>query len=282
MTSRPLIYLLISFLLGCAESGSLPHYSQGELSTDLVGGKVTSLKDPLTQSNLLLWSKWKSQKLNPKTLHPHCTATALNRFTLITAAHCVFPVNSEKEFYVQAIDSKGKKQLVKVLNTQTHPDYQNQIDIKADLAVLVLEKPLPTFIRHATIPLPSQDLQLTNKKVVVGGYGKEISTRAPRNKPARLKHILRRVSEYSKDSNYFLMDQSDGQGVCNGDSGALAYAIIKGKNYGLGLVSRTLHSVAHIPEDGSVCDGQIVMVNLQHYKSWIYKTASELIKQYHL
>lgn len=269
--------ILVSLLTACQDSGHNSLSNTEEGAGNIVGGTVTPLEDPLNQSNLHLMYKWESQPLQAENLSAHCTTTALNSFTLVTAAHCVFPKQKARDYYIQLTPKNGAIEYIKVIRTQAHQDYETSKDVNADIAVLLLEKPLPNYIRKIKMPMPNQDLKLTNSLIAVGGYGKEINTRAPRPNPARLKHILRRVVSYNYTENVFLVDQHDDQGACNGDSGAVAYVMRDKKSYGVGMVSRTAHSVIDIPQDQSVCSGDIVFVNLQHYVPWIYKTSSELI-----
>jgi hypothetical protein len=269
--------IVVSLLTSCQDSGQDNFGKSQEDSPHIVGGTVTSLQDPLTQSNLHLVYKWQSQPLKAENLSAHCTTTAVNSFTLVTAAHCVFPKQKARDYYIQMTQKNGTIEYLKVINTKAHEDYETGKDLNADIAILLVEKPLPSYIRKIRMPLPDQDLKLTNARIAVGGYGKEINTRAPRPNTARLKHILRRVISYKYTENTFLVDQHDDQGVCNGDSGAVAYIIRDIKSYGVGIVSRTAHSVLDIPQDESVCSGDIVFVNLQHYVPWIYKTSAELI-----
>ena len=269
--------IVISLLTGCQDGGTPEQSSVQENAPAIVGGTVTSLQDPLNQSNLHLVYKWESQPLKAENLNAHCTTTAVNSFTLITAAHCVFPKQKARDYYIQLTQKNGTIEYIKVVRTQAHEDYETSKDLYADIAVLLVEKPLPSYVRKVRLPMPDQDLKLTNSRIAVGGYGKEINTRAPRPNPARLKHILRRVVSYNYLDSMFLVDQHDDQGACNGDSGAVAYIIRDKKSYGVGMVSRTAHSVLDIPQDKSVCSGEIVFVNLQHYVPWIYKTSAELI-----
>lgn len=67
------------------------------------------------------------------------------------------------------------------------------------------------------------------------------------------------------DLDFLYVDQSEGKGICSGDSGGAAYYQVNGKYYVVGVASYVGNSVS---EDG-VCAGFAAYTQVLRYRSWI-------------
>jgi secreted trypsin-like serine protease len=203
-----------------------------------------------------------------------CTATAIARDLLLTAAHCVQPGAD----YKLVASEPGQEPVLKDIS---RIERDPQFELKklfahvatADVALLKLAEPLPAKIP----PVPLADGAapvVPGDAFVVAGYGVTVrgdgrtggivraATLVATGQPGGLQ--IRLYDPRTKGD-------SAGLGACAGDSGAPAFRDSNGTLAIVGVVSWSTG-----PKLSGGCGGLTGVTPLQHYRAWIVDTARAL------
>ncbi|WP_413558774.1 S1 family peptidase [Bdellovibrio sp. HCB209] len=200
-----------------------------------------------------------------------CTASALTRRIVLTAAHCI---NGDNLSYVEVMDG-GTMTTIPVVKTIINEDFKN--DQYADLAIAVLRDDLPEKIMTVSIPNPDMKVDLQKIDIISAGYGRtnDAPTADPTEGLGILRVVLLKISAYDFNDSKFLVDQSNGKGFCQGDSGGPGMFQYEGKYYIMGVASKTV-----VPENSqtTTCSFRGAYVNLLKFKNWIETTTTYLTR----
>jgi secreted trypsin-like serine protease len=203
-----------------------------------------------------------------------CTATAIGRDLLLTAAHCVQP-GSEYKLLENPASREAK--LKDIARIERHP----QFDLKrlfahlatADVALIKLAEPLPARIPAARLGSESETVAVGDP-LVVAGYGVTVrgaerldgvvraATLVATGQPGALQ--IRLFDPQSKG-------ESAGLGACTGDSGAPAFREENGSLAIIGVVSWSTG-----PKLTAGCGGLTGITPIVRYRAWIVGTARAL------
>lgn len=202
-----------------------------------------------------------------------CTASALTRRVVLTAAHCL---NGENPSYIEIMQG-ATATTIPVVKTVIIEDYKT--DKFADVALAVLKDELPEGTMTVSIPNPDMQIDLKKLDLISAGYGKDTETTGEEVKDGLgvLRVVLLKISGYEFQDSRFLVDQSKGKGFCQGDSGGPGMFQHEGKYYVMGVASKTV-----FPEEQSetsVCSFRGAYVNLLKFKTWIEDTTKELTSE---
>jgi hypothetical protein len=203
-----------------------------------------------------------------------CTATAIARDLLLTAAHCVQPGSDYK-----LVDrgASGEAVLMDVARIERDP----QFDLKrlfghlatADVALIKLAHPLPASI-------PAAPLGDTTRAVAVGdafvvaGYGVTVRGDGRTGGTVRAATLVATGQPGTLQIRLFdprTKGVSAGLGACAGDSGAPAFRETGGSLAVIGVVS---WSTGPNLSDG--CGGLTGITPLARYRAWIVEMARTL------
>ncbi len=202
-----------------------------------------------------------------------CSATAIARDLLLTAAHCVLPGSDYK-----LVEFHGSQPVLKeIAQIERHP----QFDLKsllghrasADVALLKLAQPLPWNILPAAIargPAPTQ----AGDRYIVAGFG--VTVRGDGKTGGTLRTALLAATGRPGNLQLRLVDPAtdntrSGLGACTGDSGAPAFETRDGHLALLGVVSWSTG-----PANIAGCGGLTGVTPLALYRNWIFETARKL------
>jgi len=203
-----------------------------------------------------------------------CTATAIGRDLLLTAAHCVQPGAD----YKLLGSEPGRPPVLKtIIHIERHP----QFDIKrllnhlatADVALIKLAEPLPARISPAPIAGGSETVAVGDS-LVVAGYGVTVRGDGRTGGTARAATLT--VTGQPGSLQIRLFDPvskglSAGLGACAGDSGAPAFRTSGAGPAILGVVSWSTG-----PNLTAGCGGLTGVTPLARYRGWIVDTARRL------
>ena len=196
-----------------------------------------------------------------------CTATAIARDLLLTAAHCVQP---GADYKLADLWSAAKPQLKDLARIERDP----QFDLKrllghlatADVALIKLAEPLPDKIP----PAPLDDVMTpaaAGDSFVVAGYGVTVRGDGRTGGTVRAATLIATGTPNTLQLRLFdprTKGESAGLGACAGDSGAPAFRDRGGKLAIVGVVSWSTG-----PKLTGGCGGLTGITPLIRYRSWI-------------
>jgi hypothetical protein len=203
-----------------------------------------------------------------------CTATAIARDLLLTAAHCVQPGADYK-----LVGSAPEQQ--PVLKDIARIERDPQFDMKrllghlatADVALLKLAEPLPPQIPAVRIGGATEPVAVGDP-LVVAGYG--VTVRGDGRTGGTVRAATLVATGVPGTLQIRLFDPATkgltpGLGACAGDSGAPAFREANGNLSIVGVVSWSTG-----PNLSAGCGGLTGITPLQRYRAWIIDTARAL------
>ncbi len=203
-----------------------------------------------------------------------CTATAIARDLLLTAAHCVQPGAEYKLVDASAGHEPTLKDIVRI-------ERDPQFDLKrlfghlatADVALAKLAQPLPAKIPPVPLGGESETVAVGDA-LVVAGYG--VTVRGDGRTGGTVRAATLVVTGRPGTLQIRLFDPrtkgaSPGLGACTGDSGAPVFRESNGSLTVIGLVSWSTG-----PNLSAGCGGLTGVTPLVRYRSWILQTAQSL------
>jgi Trypsin len=203
-----------------------------------------------------------------------CTATAIARDLLLTAAHCVQPGAD----YKLAAGEPGHQAILKDIS---RIERDPQFDLKrlfshlatADVALLKLVEPLPDRIPAARIGGATETVAVGDT-LVVAGYG--VTARGADRLEGLVRAATLTATGQPGTLQVRLFDPatrgvSAGLGACTGDSGAPAFRATGGSLAVIGVVSWSTG-----PNLSAGCGGLTGITPLVRYRKWIIDTARAL------
>jgi len=203
-----------------------------------------------------------------------CTATAIGRDLLLTAAHCVQPGADYKLVASETGD-------VPVLKDVARIEREPQFDLKrlfghlatADVALIKLAEPVPARIPPVRIGSEAETVTVGDTLVVVG-YGDTVRGDGRTGGTVRAAPLV--VTGQPGTLQIRLVDPatrgaSAGLGACTGDSGAPAFREAAGSLTVIGVVSWSTG-----PNLSAGCGGLTGITPLARYRAWIVDTARRL------
>jgi len=203
-----------------------------------------------------------------------CTATAIARDLLLTAAHCVQPGAD----YKLVGREPGQQPVLKdIARIERDP----QFDLKrlfghlatADVALIKLAEPLPARVPPVPIGSASEPVAVGDV-FVVAGYGVTVRGDGRTGGTARAATLTATGVPGSLQIRLFdprTKGRSPGLGACAGDSGAPAFREAPG-----GLVIVGVVSWSTGPNLTGGCGGLTGITPLARYRAWIIDTARAL------
>lgn len=210
-----------------------------------------------------------------------CTASLIGPSTLLTAAHCFMGNSADHVVYFARDVFKGSPQTAKIKSYKPHPESKPLAwTDRNDLAVARFEGVYPQGYQPIRLP-DSTDLQQMNGTFHTTGYG---AITARRGSSQRGVGVLRYTTMKMKESplrpeqNQFIADQSNGHGVCFGDSGGPAFVKNGDQTVIIGVISAVYSTDenARTRADYDVCRYSSIYISIYPYKNWIRKAVADL------
>ncbi len=203
-----------------------------------------------------------------------CTATAIARDLLLTAAHCVQPGSDYK---LADLWSASTPQLKDVARIERDPQFDLRVLLghlaTADVALVKLPAPLPAKIPpapldDATSPASAGD------SFIVAGYGVTVRGDGRTGGTVRAATLIATGTPNTLQLRLFdprTKGETAGLGACAGDSGAPAFRDRDGTLVIVGVVSWSTG-----PKLSAGCGGLTGITPLIRYRSWIVSGARAL------
>lgn len=201
-----------------------------------------------------------------------CTATAIARDLLLTAAHCVAPGADYK--LLDRLPAPGHAPVLKtILRIERNPNFELKRLFAhlatADVALAKLAEPLPA--RIPPVALDDGSRVNVGDPLVIAGYG--VAVRGDSRTTGVVRAATLVATGQPGTLEIRLMDprtkgNAPGLGACTGDSGAPAFRDDHGRLTVVGVVSWSTG-----PKLTAGCGGLTGVTPLVRYRNWIVETA---------
>ncbi|MDG0815339.1 S1 family peptidase [Bdellovibrio svalbardensis] len=262
---KKLIVIALLFLTACQGSNNTHEVDTSDENTNVVGGTNVPYKHELTNKVLSLRVGVKSQDNTYFTIY-QCTASAIARRVLLTAAHCV---STSADFTrVELRDANGKITKIKAVKAYVHGRYKADKD--NDLAIITLENDLPQNI--AILRIPNMVARGNLTEVQVAGYGRKTGVEGQPGEVDVLRTTTLKVLNFDATKKIFSVDQTEGKGICQGDSGGPALVKYNDVDYVVGVVSKTRYRPPtddKTPVDKCNYVGEYVNLQYRPFQYWV-------------
>lgn len=212
-------------LVACGKPG-LNTNDLGSSAEMIIGGKPVPVEDAMTKSTVFL--------TNGTYKDAFCSAVLIGPQFVLTAAHCL---DGESKIFVGFGDGKisPKALLIKAKVFKIHPEYQHSsINGYNDLGVIILETPAPATYQPIKF-LPEEVPVAKGLELIIAGYGLTETSQDMQEQLLATDGVSVSVLE---NKNEYRVDESNGHGSCNGDSGGPTFSIIGDQKYLVGITSR--------------------------------------------
>lgn len=194
----------------------------------------------------------------------NCTATAIGKRVLVTAAHCIPDLNKNYLFVIPSfeINQQTNSQAmhpIRSISVIVHEKYSHaQAKEWYDIGLIFVQENLPTNINSMTLGNSDQDF--SNAKIYAAGFGVTQLTELVFGKSLTFGNVLMDNLSFSPIEAEF---GSNGVTTCYADSGGPIYkAGADGTFQILGIVSRA--------KDFAVgCDVPTILTRIDRLKAWI-------------
>lgn len=273
----PALISMLFVMTACQGSKTQQEFDTAHAdSQEVVGGTNVEFKDQLTNMALSLRVGYQNKGESTFTVY-QCTATALSKNIVLTAAHCIGATADYTQ--IELRDSAGQITAIKAKAAYVHAGYEK--DKEDDLALIELATDLPATVQKLAMPILSKPIIPTQIKAA--GYGRKTGVQGQPGELNVLRTADLNVRDFALDKKIFSVDQEQGKGICQGDSGGPAMVKQNGKIYIVGVVSKTRF---WIPDDKEKpvdqCNYLGEYVNLQQpeLKAWIFQVGNRVMGHY--
>lgn len=253
-----LLFAGICGLVSCANrpgSDFVPLHGAG-----IVGGQTLPPTHPLARRIHRL------ERLNfvkpTETARPdRCTASLISRRVMLTAKHCLPSLKVKSSLTAVFTMNDGVEIPVRVQDWEAHPD--------EDLALIRLASEAPESAE--VLPLPEAHENYAAQFVEAAGYGRLSGRKEDLDTDGVLRQATLTIFRYHPEEPHFKVDQTQGLGICHGDSGGAGLFEFGGQSLILGVAIQ-----GYGGKSDDRCRGVGEYVNVQVYRDWVESQLSIL------
>lgn len=269
-------YLAILFiaalgLAACADSHLEKNQVDAVLAdSGIVGGTEAAPEDPRSDFVVMIRGKYADGR------GYICTGAVVDKDIILTAAHCLGELDTMQIIFGVDPLKSGATQLAKVKDVYKHKHYDKGSQVRNDIALIQMTEKIPPYFEMAKLPWSQKKIAAPHQRMKLKTYGFGVTSGVRENGKidVRSAGVLRLVNlkfiDISPYEDAFYVDQTQGKGICSGDSGGPAF---DNNNIVIGITSYAITDDPQQPEkaDDDACNFKSVFTNVTHYKDWILK-----------
>lgn len=270
--TRYFFSMIFLLSMGCAPA---EHFVNLENSDSIVGGEITTLKSPVAKYVVLVIDDDSGS---------YCTGTLIKDNVVLTAAHCLGKRANGLTLAFGRNPMSGNYIARRSAAFAIHPDYKkaNSQD-PHDLALILIEGSAPQSFAPVRIPDNSFPMQ-GNLAFTAIGYGR-VSGKSPQGIGV-LRDTQLKVSHITQNQKQFYVNQDNGKGICNGDSGGPALMRYRGVDYIVGVASAIYWTIpstvradqrAEYISNKDTCAEKSIYINLKFHQAWLSQALKQLL-----
>lgn len=263
---RGLVAARLHLLAGLA--AIVPMGSHAKAASFIIGGQQVKPTDPIAKSTVGIFRPGASAGSGSL-----CTATLLRKNIALTAAHCVTGRGGRPQVLFGPDLHSPNTQREPVDAVAINPNWgtkPGRASDQGDVALVRINGTAPRGYKPATIASSAKDLR-AGEEVQLAGYG--INNARAKSGAGKLRQTSSSILNPASGHTEMIIDQSEGRGVCHGDSGGPAFIKRSGRWRLAGVTNRSYPPYA--PDD---CGHQAVFTKVPAVKKWI-STASRKLEQ---
>lgn len=210
-----------------------------------------------------------------------CTGTLISRDTVLTAAHCI-NMASERSYTVNFSKTpRAKDTITRAVssmkaNSQYNPDAYED---RRDLGVIRFRGDLPAGYEPMALPT-ADDLNRMDRDFYAAGYGTTTARQDIPTGSGILRYTPQKVmgAKIYPQQTQFNVDQTNGHGICYGDSGGPAFAKIGGRRVLIGVASAVYSTNTEDKKrpEFDICRYSAIYTNVYYYLDWIKRASASL------
>ena len=277
--------LVFASALASCSRPSLKYFKQDH-QDEILGGKSVQASSAFAKKVLYLaiGVQWTKTKYGTSMKYEKiCTASAISKRVLLTAAHCVVGWQpAEINIAINSNPLKSEKLIItdwiKAEKIEIHQDYSTEPSIVNDVALIKLTSDLmPEQISKLVRPEQITD----NLQMILVGYGRTHAEESDsENLNSTLNYVIKNVPQFNPQDQKITINQTDKSGICSGDSGSPGFIYDSvNKEFAILGVASYVYQIKNIKGQANVaepCHGYGVYMNVLSLTKWITETAKQL------
>jgi len=216
----------------------------GNSNYSIINGTVVEKNDPVAKVTVAIINLTRDSK--GTIVQAKCTGLIIAKNAILTAAHCIeeIPKGGARASVIvfnSNMETATKEDIREVTEFVRHPLYGKPLakgQSDSDFGLLKFAGDLPEGFEVADLLMTEEHMLLDLKiDIIVAGYGL-LDDATQKSTEIMHKGHAKLIDSFGKKET--IIDQTDRNGICSGDSGGPAFIEVEGKLKAWGIASRVV------------------------------------------